>query len=98
MAASAEQLGLLPLAFWMVEQAVVQAPQDPSLHRILARLYEKQGDLAQAVSVWELVRRWAPDDSEAMHKIKDLSAKDTIVRGNYESSSHLLGRHIERKH
>jgi tetratricopeptide (TPR) repeat protein len=52
----------------------------------LARLFEKRGNFAQAIKLWELVRRAVPTDAEATHKAKDLAASETIQRGHYEEA------------
>jgi tetratricopeptide (TPR) repeat protein len=85
MAEAAEALGLINLAAWTLEQARQKNLQDPTVNRALARLYEKRGHFAQAISLWEQVRKADPRDIEAQHKAKDLAASDTIARGNYES-------------
>jgi tetratricopeptide (TPR) repeat protein len=84
MAEAADSLGLLDLAVWTLEQARQKTPQDVSLNRALARLYEKRGNFTQAIALWELVRRAAPRDVEAQDKAKDLAASETIARGHYD--------------
>jgi tetratricopeptide (TPR) repeat protein len=86
MAEAADALGLLDLAVWNLEQARQRDPQDATVNRALARLYEKRGNFTQAIGLWELVRRADPRDIEAQHKAKDLAASDTIARGNYEAA------------
>jgi tetratricopeptide (TPR) repeat protein len=83
MAEAANVLGLLDLAIWYLEQAHQTQALDPHLNRTLARLYEKRGNFTQAIALWELVRKARPSDNEALHKIKDLAADDTIARGQY---------------
>jgi hypothetical protein len=80
---AAEQLGLLDLAMWILEEARAQDLGNAAVNRVLARLYEKCGKLAEAVALWELVRKAVPQDGEAFQKIHDLAAKDTIQRGRY---------------
>src|SRR5262249_55705585 len=84
MAEAADSLGLLDLAVWTLEQARQKNPQDLSLNRALARLYEKRGNFTQAIALWELIRRAAPRDVEAQDKAKDLAASETIARGHYD--------------
>jgi tetratricopeptide (TPR) repeat protein len=86
MAEAAEALGLVNLAAWTLEQARQKNPKDPTVNRALARMYEKRGNFAQAINLWEQVRKADPRDIEAQHKAKDLAASDTIARGNYESA------------
>ncbi len=83
MAAAAEALRLPSLAVWLLDEARQQKPEDVAIFRALAQLYERQGQLRQAIAAWEQVRSLAPDDTEAPGKIKDLSASDTIARGNF---------------
>ena len=84
MADAADVLGLLDLAIWSLEQARQKQPFDPILNRALAHLYEKRGNFTQAMALWELIRRAKPSDVEALHKIKDLAADETIARGQYQ--------------
>jgi tetratricopeptide (TPR) repeat protein len=83
MAEAADHLGLLDLAIWNLEQARHKSATDTDLNRSLARLYEKRGNFAQATALWDLIRKVKPDDAEAMRKVKDLAASETIARGNY---------------
>jgi hypothetical protein len=83
MAEAAVELGLLPLGEWLLEQARARAPENAAVLRALAEVAEKQGKFAQAVAVWEQVRKADPSDPEARHKINQLAAADTIARGNY---------------
>ena len=85
MAEAADALGLLDVAVWTLEHARQKNPKDTTVNRALARLYEKRGNYSQAIGLWELVRKEAPQDIEAQHKSKDLAASDTIARGNYEA-------------
>jgi tetratricopeptide (TPR) repeat protein len=84
MASAAEALGLLDLAIWSLEQARQKQARDTGLNRALARLYEKRGNFAQAMALWELVRRALPSDAEAQEQLKDLAASETISRGHYD--------------
>jgi tetratricopeptide (TPR) repeat protein len=86
MADAAEVLGLLDLAIWNLEQARQKAAFDAPLNRALAHLYEKRGNFTQAIALWELIRKVKPGDVEALHKIKDLAADDTIARGQYHAA------------
>jgi tetratricopeptide (TPR) repeat protein len=86
MAEAADALGFPEMAIWILEQARQKDPKDVDVNRALARLYEKGGHFAQAIVLWELIRKARPDDDEAHHKSKDLAASDTIVRGAYEAT------------
>jgi serine/threonine protein kinase len=83
MAEAAVELGLLPLGEWLLEQARAQAPENAAVLRALAGVAEKQGKFAQAVALWDEVRKADPSDPEARHKMNQLAAADTIARGNY---------------
>lgn len=83
MAESAEALGLIRLASWMLEELRRQDPNQLPARRALANLYEKQRQYSDAIAVWEEVRKVIPHDGEAARKINDLAASDTIARGNY---------------
>lgn len=86
MARAFDELGLLNLAIWTLEQVRGQHPQDARVNRPLARLYEKRGTFTQAIALWELVRKAVPHDVEAQHKVKDLAASATIAKGRYEEA------------
>lgn len=91
MAEAAESLNLLDLAVWILEQARQKDPQHVALNRTLARLFEKRGNLNQAIAMWELVRKVDPRDVEASHKAKDLAATETINRGQYDQAGDAPG-------
>jgi tetratricopeptide (TPR) repeat protein len=86
MAVACENLGLLDMAVWTLEQARQKAAADPTVNRALAQLYEKVGKFAQAMRLWEQVHKARPTDAEAANKAKDLAASDTIARGKYEAA------------
>jgi tetratricopeptide (TPR) repeat protein len=83
MAEAADALGLLDLAIFLLDQARQKYPKDATLNRALARLFEKRGNFAHAITLWQLVLEAVPTDVEAMHKAKDLAASETIQRGKY---------------
>jgi tetratricopeptide (TPR) repeat protein len=84
MSEAAEALGLLDLAVWLLEQARQKNPQDLTVNRALARMYEKRGNFTQAIALWELIRKAAPRDAEAQDKAMNLAASETIARGHYD--------------
>ncbi len=86
MAEAADALGLVDLAIFLLTQARQKDAKNPTLNRALARLYEKRGNFAEAIKLWELIRQAVPGDAEAQHKAKDLAAHETIQRGQYEES------------
>jgi tetratricopeptide (TPR) repeat protein len=83
MSEAAVGLGLINLAAWLLEQTL-RKKQDTGLSRKLARLYERQKNFAQAIALWEGIRKALPGDAEADEKIKELSVRDTIGRGQYQ--------------
>jgi serine/threonine protein kinase len=83
MAEAADGLGLMDLAIWLLEEARLKDVRDVRVNRALARLYEKSGNLSQAIALWDLVRKVDPTDGEAFQKVNDLAAKETILRGRY---------------
>jgi tetratricopeptide (TPR) repeat protein len=85
MSRAAEELGLMDLAVWFLEQARIKQTLDPVLNRALAQLYEHRGNFTQAMALWQLVRKARPADEEAQQKIKDLAVHETIARGQYEA-------------
>ena len=86
LAEALEGLGLLDQALWTLDQARKSNPKSVRVNRRLAIVLEKLGNFAQAIKLWEYVRHADPSDKEAEHKVKDLSASDTIVRGGYEDA------------
>jgi serine/threonine protein kinase len=85
MAEAAEALNLIDLAVWMIEDARKQAPDDVTVLRALAGLYERQKRFPKAIGTWEQVLQADPRDSEATAKIRQLSVCDTIARGKFRS-------------
>jgi tetratricopeptide (TPR) repeat protein len=83
MAEAADNLGLLDLAVWTLEQARAKDPNQATVNKALARLYEKRGNFNQAIALWELVRKTNPKDVEARNKAKDIAASATIAKGGY---------------
>jgi serine/threonine protein kinase len=86
MAEAAQGLGLFTVAVWVLDQARAKDTRDHRIHRALARVLEKQGDYAQAISILEDVVKALPHDGDARQKLKDLSARDTIARARYAGS------------
>jgi len=85
MAAAAEELGLMSVAVWMLEQAREQEPENANVLRPLAGLYERLSHFSRAIAVWKLIRKVSPTDVEAPRKINALSASETIARAGYRS-------------
>ncbi len=93
MAAAADVLGLLDVAVWLLEQARHKEPQGTDLNRRLARLYERRGNFTQALALWELVQKAAPDDEEARRKLAlaaaPASPSDQLARALREARERL---------
>ncbi len=85
MAESAEALGLMTLAVWLLEQARTHDSTVRAL-RTLARLYEKLHRYPQAIVAWQAVHKAHPTDNEATNKVRELSVTETIARGNYRGA------------
>ncbi|MBI3465723.1 MAG: hypothetical protein HY000_22115 [Planctomycetes bacterium] len=79
-----EHLGHTEIAVWSAEGAMERDPQDPTVNRALAGVYERTGSFLKALNCWERVRKARPGDQEADRKMKDLAANATINRGGYE--------------
>lgn len=84
MAEAFDALGLSDLAVFTLDQARQKYPKNATLNRALARLFEKRGDFQKAILLWQLVKETHPTDVEAAHKAKDLAARETIQKGQYE--------------
>ncbi|MFO0842559.1 MAG: tetratricopeptide repeat protein [Gemmataceae bacterium] len=78
MAAAADLSGLADVAVWLLEQARHAAPNDADLNRELARRYEARGNFTQALALWDLVLRAAPDDEEARSKLDGAAAHQAV--------------------
>lgn len=83
MAESARELGLPRLASWILEEVRQQHPHHLPAQRALASIYERQNQYSDAIAVWEELLKVSPRDAEAIRKIQDLAANDTIARGGY---------------
>jgi serine/threonine protein kinase len=83
LAQAAEELELVHLATWMLEETRRLHPHHLPAYRALASVLERQRQYSDAIAVWEELRKLAPHDGEAARKINDLAAADTIARGNY---------------
>ncbi|MCS7046478.1 MAG: tetratricopeptide repeat protein, partial [Gemmataceae bacterium] len=86
MAEAFHELDLNDLAIWTLEQARQVDPNHVEVNRYLARLYEQRGNFAQAIVLWQLVRKADPTDTEAAHKAKDIAASATIAKGRYQEA------------
>jgi hypothetical protein len=83
MAQAAEALGQIDLAVWLLKHARRKDVPNLAVKRALAQLHENQGNLPAAIAAWEAVRRADAFNTEAENHIRDLSARETIVRGGY---------------
>ena len=87
MAEAADALGLLDMAIFLLDQARHKDPKHPTLNRMLARFFEKRGNFTHAINLWAMVKEAVPGDVEADHKVKDLTASETIQRGGYAEAT-----------
>jgi tetratricopeptide (TPR) repeat protein len=87
MAFAANELGLLEVAVFILEQARQKNPNAPRVNKALAKLCEVQGNYTQAIVLWDLVAKADPKDLEARGRGKDLAATNTIDRGGYEDKA-----------
>src|SRR5205807_3859255 len=62
MASAAEELGLMNLSIWILEQAWQKETHTPALDRALARIYEKRSFFTNAINLWKLVMQADPAD------------------------------------
>jgi serine/threonine protein kinase len=85
MSEAAEALSLSNLATWLLEQAWQKETHTPALNRALAGLYEKRGHFPQAIALCKLMLRENPQDGEALCQLRNLGARETIMRGQYEA-------------
>jgi tetratricopeptide (TPR) repeat protein len=79
-AQAAESLTWNMLAKWLLESVHVQAGEDVTFLRYLAHIYELNHDFDRAIRCWERVKKAAPNDQDAIRKIKGLAADETISR------------------
>jgi serine/threonine protein kinase len=83
MAQAAEALNLEALAVWLLEEARDGAPEEKSILRPLALLYEEQNRYDLATAQWEQIRKIDPIDVEAADKIKELAVNETLSKSNF---------------
>ena len=77
MARAARQLGFTDLARHILETAHEAHGEHIRTARDLAELLESQGDIREAVPLWEMVAREDPNDPVAYRKARDLAAEAT---------------------
>ena len=82
-----QQLGLIDLALWTLDQVRSAAPEYHRINRPMARLFEQKGQYTQAIALWRLVHKKCPKDLEASKKATNLAASETIMRGNYDGAA-----------
>jgi serine/threonine protein kinase len=87
MAESAEELNLIQVAVWLLEDARTAHSRSIPLLKALALLYARNKRYNQAIEMWEKVREIDPHDLEAQSKITGLAASETIARTRGASRS-----------
>jgi tetratricopeptide (TPR) repeat protein len=85
MAKAAEKANWLGLAQAILELALDQKAENVPVLRALGYLLEKRGAYFKAIKQWENVKRIDPTDSEADRKIRNLTALETMERGEYQA-------------
>jgi serine/threonine protein kinase len=84
MAEAASALELPQLARWLLEQGREQSPDDITLMKALAALYEKDREWKGALLLWQHIREEDPDDPDARKKIDDLTVNHHLSRRQYK--------------
>jgi serine/threonine protein kinase len=72
------------LAQWLLEQAEEAHGPHVRIRRAQAILRERQGDMEQAMELWEMVDRADPGNSEARRHLQDLAARETLVKNQFQ--------------
>jgi tetratricopeptide (TPR) repeat protein len=82
-----QELGLIDMALWTLDQARQAAPENHRVNRPMARLFEQKGQFTQAIQLWRLVHKKCPKDLEASKKPTALAASETISQGGYDDAA-----------
>jgi tetratricopeptide (TPR) repeat protein len=87
-AEAAEELGLGGLSQWLLDsvQEVAAKGKDADFFRFAAAIYEANETWHKAISCWEQVKRFSPNDQDVGRKINALSAASTIKRAGLEDT------------
>lgn len=72
------------LAKWFLEQAYKNYPNHILIHRARALLLEFRDEIKKAMDAWELVDKSDPGNPEARDHLRNLSAREALVRGRYK--------------
>lgn len=76
------QLGHLDVAIWVLETA--QDNKTADVYRNLAHYYEEAEQFQKSIKSWEMVSKLDPADENALVKIRQLSAAETIQKGKFD--------------
>jgi serine/threonine protein kinase len=87
MAEAADRLGLRQTALWIAEKGQLDHSDHVPLVKAFARMLEKAGHLEQALVMWRVVERHAPEDLDVPRKLTQLTASISIHRGHYTDSA-----------
>jgi serine/threonine protein kinase len=79
LADAAVKLHATDLAFWLLDQARLVAPQNFDLIRAMACILETRGQRKAAIELWEKIVAALPLDNEARHKIDELSVNEHLA-------------------
>lgn len=75
MGESAEALGLMDVAVFILDQARHKYPRHAGLNRSLARLFERVGKTALAANLWMVICEQSPEDVEAAHRSAEWNSR-----------------------
>ncbi len=84
MAEAARNCGFVVLEKWLLNHARTFDRHNVQVNRAQAYWFEKRQNYRRAIDFWEKVRKVDPINREAINKIRDLLARETLVRGHYE--------------
>ena len=79
------ELGHLDVAIWVLETA--RDNKTGEVYRNLAKFYEEAEQFQKAIKTWESVSKIDPSDENALAKIRQLSAAETIQKGKFDNDS-----------
>jgi tetratricopeptide (TPR) repeat protein len=90
-AEAAEKMGLLLLAQWFVE-SVQAVTKDADFLKFAGHIHEENESWQKAITCWELVKKFSPNDPDASRQINALSAAGTIKRAKLDDA---LDKHAQ---
>ena len=91
LAEAAEAADLPRTAVLSLEIVARTNPKDREVNKSLARVYAKLGEIKRAESIYDELLRANPHDAEIAQAYKDLSARQTMEGGGYETLANGTG-------